>query len=312
MTVSTGGDAAEATGLAVQSDQRGRGYGAELLAAAARTAEAAGSSRLALGSQDSGSGHLDGWYRSLGFKETGVVDDRYIRFEAPTSILRGSTVRRSVLARRPGAAIGRERPRIRRMEARYLWYELLDDGRVVGHDYKKPGGYKLVRDRKAPDGSSVFETKEKKSAKAAVTKKEKEEAEEKAQKELDVDKAKLLAALPSSDSDRVFELYASQVRYSQDSIDPVFQGSGGSIHESAQSIIDGETTYRKFPAIRIFTSAGGHLITLDNRRLWCCNKAKTKVRCVWAEADEIKKEGAWKLTAGDEGWPSIVVRPPKK
>lgn len=302
VTVEARGDAAEATALSVSPDQRGRGYGADLLAAAARRAEAAGSSRIALGADDSGSGHLDGWYRSLGFRAEGTVDD-HTRFEAATSVLRSTT--------RPGTSRV-----IRRMKEKILWYEKVDgQEKPVGRTKPKPGGYRIIKGLKV-DGIQVFESQEQRSVKttasekeraAAKAKQEEEERVAKAMKEADK-AAQLTAPAPDGDYDTVFVLDARKVRFTQDSIGDTFS-DGGSISTCADKLKSGAQTFKGLPVIRVFLSPSGNYVSLDNRRLWCCKQADSPIRCIWATPAEIRKEG-YKFTSGrgPEGSLGITVR----
>jgi ribosomal protein S18 acetylase RimI-like enzyme len=286
----------EATNLAVEPSQRGRGYGSELVAAAARSAEGLGRSRVTLGSQDNGSGKLDGWYKSLGFTKTGTASDRTSRFEAPTTALRRTRVQRTAArvtsSGQPSvsrAAELRESPRIRRAEP--TWYEKVGD-KIEGRVGKKPGGYRLVKGVLSPTGKAVYETAEQR---ATHVEKPKTYAE-------------LVGVLPAADSTAAFSVDAELVRYSQDSIGRTFT-SGAPIAELAASLKNGTTKPSALPAIRVLMSKGGRLVTLDNRRLWCCKEAGVKIKCVWATAEEVEKEG-YKFTSsqGKDGLTTITVR----
>jgi ribosomal protein S18 acetylase RimI-like enzyme len=265
----------EATDLAVDAGERGQGYGSDLVAAAARSAEGSGHSRITLGSQDDGTGHLDGWYRSLGFSATGTSGDSLTRFEAPTSILRSAELRES--------------RRIRRMKAD--WYELVGDD-VVARVGKKPGGMRMVKGRKAPDGkTAVFQTADQK---AATTEKAKTYDEE-------------VGDLPDAGD---FFVKSAPLRFSQDSIGKKFS-DGGSIYDLAKALTDGTTKASALPAIRIFWTKGKkpRLVTLDNRRLWCCKQAGVDIKCTWATEDEVRDE-AYKFTSsqGKDGSTLVTVR----
>jgi hypothetical protein len=131
------GTAVEATDLAVTPEHRGQGYGQDLVAAAARVGARSGKSRVKLGSQDTGSGKLDGWYQSLGFNKTGKGQDGYTRFEAPTSGLQRHAVQRStVTSPRESAPTQLDlsgpirRNVVRRMEE----VEVSDEERLAAHD----------------------------------------------------------------------------------------------------------------------------------------------------------------------------------
>lgn len=74
--VQEGPDSAEVTDLEVDEAQRGRGLGRRLVASAAEVGGRLGHDDVTLTSDDDGSGHLDGWYREMGFREEGEVDGR--------------------------------------------------------------------------------------------------------------------------------------------------------------------------------------------------------------------------------------------
>ena len=86
----------KATDLIVDPQHRGLGYGKQLVAAAAGVGARSGKSSVQLGSEDDGSGRLDGWYQSLGFNRTGKGRDCCSKFEAPVSKIRVARIRRSV------------------------------------------------------------------------------------------------------------------------------------------------------------------------------------------------------------------------
>lgn len=65
------GSAAKLFNLEVDPAKRGQGAGKELLKQAAQTALVQGKKKLVLDSQDEGSGKLDNWYKTQGFKSTG-------------------------------------------------------------------------------------------------------------------------------------------------------------------------------------------------------------------------------------------------
>ena len=88
--------AIEVSNLRVAPEHRQHGYGRDLLASAARTGERLGKSVVALSSQDDGSGHLDAWYRSMGFRAAGATPGGHVHFEAPTRRL--ARIQRSSLA----------------------------------------------------------------------------------------------------------------------------------------------------------------------------------------------------------------------
>jgi ribosomal protein S18 acetylase RimI-like enzyme len=95
-------DVAELTDLEVASARRGRGFGVNVVADAARRARTMGAAELRLTSDDSGSGHLDEWYRSLGFEERGVDEDGRTEFRADTASIRRASERP---AARPAALV---------------------------------------------------------------------------------------------------------------------------------------------------------------------------------------------------------------
>lgn len=300
VTVAARGDAAEATGLSVSPERRGNGYGADLLAAAAHRAETAGSSRLTLGSEDQGSGHLDGWYRSLGFQEAGKVDD-HTRFEASTSILRSSN---------------RSSRIVRRMEAEILWYEKVPGQQdPVGHTEKKPGGYRLVKGQKI-HGISVYERGDVRAASNLEKQKEQEALKAKQREEEAAAKerwarakaAAITGPVKKTDYKTVFVLDSRQVRFTQDSIGDEF-ADGGKIEELAEKLRSGKAKFSELPAIRVLQSKGGNFVSLDNRRLWCCRRADVAVRCVWATPTEIARDAS-KFTSdgGAEGSTHVDVR----
>ena len=77
------GSAVELTDLGVQAPHRGRGLGQALIASALRAGARLGKSTVRLASDDTGSGALTRWYRSLGFKQVGVDSRGLPRLEAP-------------------------------------------------------------------------------------------------------------------------------------------------------------------------------------------------------------------------------------
>jgi ribosomal protein S18 acetylase RimI-like enzyme len=77
--------AAEVTDLSVDQGARGQGIGKALLGSAARAALQFGKGRVALASQDNGSGKLTGWYRGMGFRQVGVNIRGFPELEAPVS-----------------------------------------------------------------------------------------------------------------------------------------------------------------------------------------------------------------------------------
>ncbi len=84
--------AAEVTDLKVDPGVRGQGIGKALLGSPARAALQFGKGRVALASQDNGSGKLTGWYRNMAFRQVGVNQHGFPEMEAPVSrVLSGVT-----------------------------------------------------------------------------------------------------------------------------------------------------------------------------------------------------------------------------
>jgi GNAT superfamily N-acetyltransferase len=77
--------AVEVTDLKVDHDARGQGIGKALLGSAARAGLQFGRGRVALASQDDGSGKLTGWYKGMGFRQVGTNQYGYPTLEAPIS-----------------------------------------------------------------------------------------------------------------------------------------------------------------------------------------------------------------------------------
>ncbi len=77
--------AVEVTDLKVDPGARGQGIGKALLGSAARAALQFGKGRVALASQDNGSGKLTGWYKGMGFRQVGVNQHGFPELEAPIS-----------------------------------------------------------------------------------------------------------------------------------------------------------------------------------------------------------------------------------
>lgn len=115
------GGATHLSNLSVDAASRGNGFGARLLGAAAEVAGHNGDDVVALGSGDSGSGRLDSWYRSFGFRQHGETAQGAPSLEVATSSLRSTTAAPTRIRRRPVQhspspthVVGR---RIQRMEA---------------------------------------------------------------------------------------------------------------------------------------------------------------------------------------------------
>ena len=168
------------------------------------------------------------------------------------------------------------------------WYEKVGD-QIIKRTGQKPGGYRLVKGVKTEDGDSVFETKEQRQTHVEAPK----------------TRAELVAALPNQGE---FLVDSKLVMFSQDTIGRKFT-SGVSVYDTAEALTKGTISASKFPPIRIFKSDGGRLVTLDNRRLWCCKQAGVEVKCTWATEAEIEKED-YKFTSGKgfEGKSTIEVR----
>jgi hypothetical protein len=170
------------------------------------------------------------------------------------------------------------------------WYEKVGD-QIIKRTGNKPSGYKLVRGVKAPDGSSVYETLEQRKTHVPQPKTRAQKLDE--------------LGLPEEGE---FNVDSSLVRFSQDSIAKTFT-SGASIYDTARSLESGRVKSSDLPAIRVFRSKFDTLVTLDNRRLWCCQTAGVQVKCEWASPEEIENE-AYKFTSGkgQEGKTTIEVR----
>ncbi|WP_218943176.1 GNAT family N-acetyltransferase [Sphingomonas sp. R-74633] len=76
------GGVARITDLNVSAEHRDQGIGKMLLASAARASMARGNARVSLHADDTGSGKLNRWYKSIGFMETGGRQGSQSRFEA--------------------------------------------------------------------------------------------------------------------------------------------------------------------------------------------------------------------------------------
>ena len=79
--------AVEVTDLKVDQGARGQGIGKALLGSAARAALHFGRGRVALASQDNGSGKLTGWYKGIGFHQVGVNEHGFPKLEAPVNLV---------------------------------------------------------------------------------------------------------------------------------------------------------------------------------------------------------------------------------
>jgi hypothetical protein len=171
------------------------------------------------------------------------------------------------------------------------WYEKVG-AEIVKRTGTKPGGYRLVKGAKGPGGESVYETQDQRKTHVEQPRTYEEK----------------LGEVPEEEPGVEFTVDAELVRYSQDSIARTFT-SGGKIQDVANSLKSGTTKPADLPAIRVFKSAQGRLVTLDNRRLWCCKTAGTQVKCAWASDEAIKAEG-FKFTSGKglEGKNTITVR----
>ncbi len=114
-----------------------------------------------------------------------------------------------------------------------------------------------------------------------------------------------VGALPARDNfDAEFTVDASLIKFSQDSISSSFQDDGDSLATTIASLRAGRLSPNDLPAIRV-TMRKGRLVSLDNRRLYCCKEAGVQIRCVWATAGEIEKRD---FTAGENGAATITVR----
>jgi hypothetical protein len=116
-----------------------------------------------------------------------------------------------------------------------------------------------------------------------------------------------------------FTIAANLVRFSQDSISSTFT-SGADINATITALKDKTLDPSLLPAIRVIWSKQdsaheeARLVTLDNRRLYCCQQAGVKVKCVLVDWDNLdattKKKESKKLTSGKgrEGRATIDVR----
>lgn len=99
----------------------------------------------------------------------------------------------------------------------------------------------------------------------------------------------------------------NSIRFSQDSIKNTFS-DGRSISELIYVLKSGWIRPGDFPAIRL-VERGGHLITIDNRRLEACRRAGVEINTRMATPAEIAqaiRQG--KFSAGPLGSPTIRVR----
>ena len=187
------------------------------------------------------------------------------------------------------------------MDLPVKWWEKVGD-QIEPRTNDKPGGFRLVRGATPPYGTlGVYQNASAKQAEGAKAKAEAELAEK-----------ALLASLPGRDDHvTIFTLDAERIMYSQSTVWFKFK-NGEKIEETASSLAKGFASYDHFPPIRILLTDSGRFVTLDNRRLWCCKFAKTKIRCRWATDDEVTTEG-FKFTSGHgiEGKASIKIDRPK-
>lgn len=163
-----------------------------------------------------------------------------------------------------------------------VWYEKVGED-IVERPGKKPGGYRLVKVKGTilkHKGENVYETQEQRSTHVEKPK----------------TYAELLGPVPEKDSEAEFTVDAKLVRFSQDSIAKTF-AAGGSIYDTVESLKSKKLSASDFPPIRVFMGTEDRLVTLDNRRLWCCKEAGVAVKCRWASDNEIEKEG-FKFTSG--------------
>lgn len=172
-----------------------------------------------------------------------------------------------------------------------VWYEKVGD-EIIKRDGNKPGGMRIVKVNGQilkRDGQAVYESQEQRSATVVkpLTYEEK------------------VGGLPDRDSTDEFSVSADLVRFSQDSIAKTFS-DGKTIDDTIKALKNGTTKPGDLPPIRV-TMRSKRLVTLDNRRLYCCQQAGVKVKCRWATPDEIEHDD-FKFTAGENGSTSITVR----
>ena len=247
--------------------------------------------------------------RSLPHEAWHVVQQRQGRVR-PDFELDGSAVNASATLEREADTMGRRalagdglrrsRPPVRSIFAppaagvmQMDWYEKVGS-EVILRKGTKPGGYRMVKGALAPDGKSkVFETAEQRSLTVVKP----------------LTYAEQLGTLPpKDDTTTVFTLKAGLVRFSQDSIAKTFS-DGKTIDDTVIGLKSGTVKVTAFDPIRVVWSSGDRLVTLDNRRLWCCKEAGVDVRCVWASEEQIKKD-SFKFTSnqGALGLTTITVR----
>jgi hypothetical protein len=121
----------------------------------------------------------------------------------------------------------------------------------------------------------------------------------------------LAHAPPQTDSNTIFTLPTSRIRYTQDSIGSTFSSptpSGArSLEQAVTALKNGRDTLAAMPPLIIVRSQAKDAVrSFDNRRLWVAKRAnKGDPRVRWATADE-KKTNEFKWTGDGK---SIYVRP---
>ena len=120
----------------------------------------------------------------------------------------------------------------------------------------------------------------------------------------------LANAPPQTDSDTIFTLPTSRIRYTQDSIGSTFSRATPSgartLEQAVAALKNGSDTLAGMPPLMIVRSQAKEAVrSLDNRRLWVAKRAnKGDPRVRWASAAE-QKANSFKWTGDGK---SIYVR----
>jgi hypothetical protein len=120
----------------------------------------------------------------------------------------------------------------------------------------------------------------------------------------------LAHAPPETDSNTIFTLPTSRIRYTQNSISSTFSrptpSGARTLDQAAAALKNGSDTLAGMPPLMIVRSQAKDAVrSLDNRRLWVAKRAnKGAPRVRWASAAE-QKTNAFKWTGDGK---SIVVR----
>ena len=120
----------------------------------------------------------------------------------------------------------------------------------------------------------------------------------------------LAHAPPETDSNTIFTLPTSRIRYTQDSIGSTFSrptpSGARTLDQAVAALKDGRDTLVGMPPLMIVRSQAKEAVrSLDNRRLWVAKRAnKGAPRVRWASAEEQSKN-AFKWTGDGK---SIIVR----